>query len=109
MRVYDVAGRVDKEKGEFILGSKDTGSHACYMIYGKLGPGEEGRVIRPGKGHEEIIFAVTGDLEVSGAMEGVLREGSAIHIAGDKVCRLKNLTVKEALYIASGGHSEGGH
>ena len=44
-----------KNKGEYVLGAEDTGSHACYVIYGILKAGEKGREVKPGKGHEEII------------------------------------------------------
>ncbi|MCL4491647.1 MAG: hypothetical protein M1510_07045 [Nitrospirae bacterium] len=51
------------ESGEHILGFEDTGSRVCYMIYGVLKPGEKGRVVKPGKGHEEIVLAMKGDEE----------------------------------------------
>ena len=40
--------------GEHVLGLKDLGTHACYLIYGELAPGEAGRKVCPGAGHEEI-------------------------------------------------------
>jgi hypothetical protein len=73
MKTFDVTENAVPPEGEFVLGYKDTGTHACYMIYGRLEPGEEGRLIRPGSGHEEIVMAVKGDLEVSGASVGMHR------------------------------------
>lgn len=97
------------ENGECILGAEDTGSHACYMIYGILRPGEGGRLVKPGKGHEEMVLAARGDIEVSGRFSGTLKEGTAFHITGDDECLLENRGAAEAFYVVSGGHSESGH
>jgi hypothetical protein len=94
--------------GEQILGSADTGSHACYMIYGVMKPGETGRQIRPGAGHEELILAVAGEFVVTGAYSGTLKEGTAFHLAGDETCFLENPGAAEAVYVLAGGHSTGG-
>ena len=110
MKTYDIKDRAEaSSEGEYVLGSKDTGSHACYMIYGYLTPRESGRLICPGKGHEEIVLALKGDLHISGHMEGLLKEGSCFHITEDNKCFLENKGTDEALYIISGGHSGGGH
>lgn len=97
------------EGGEHIFGSADTGSHACYMIYGMLKPGETGRRVRPGAGHEEMVLAVVGSLEVSGDYTGMLPEGSAFHLIGEETCYLANTGEKDAVYVLAGGHSDGGH
>lgn len=95
--------------GEHILGSEETGSHACYMIYGILKPGEKGRLVKPGKGHEEIVLASRGDIGVSGGHMWVLKEGTAFHITGEDECFLDNSGVEDAVYVIAGGHSTGGH
>jgi uncharacterized cupin superfamily protein len=104
MKTFDVRGQAAAENGEFILGVKDTGTHACYMIYGTLEPGAEGRLIKPGKGHEEIVMAVKGDIEVTGSVSGTLQEGHAFHIAGDAECLLHSKNAQTAVYVAAGGH-----
>ena len=38
MKIFDVRTQVD-DSGEYILGVEDTGSHACYLIYGTMKPG----------------------------------------------------------------------
>jgi hypothetical protein len=108
MKTFDVASRTAEEGGEHVLGARQTGTHACYMIYGRLKPGEGGRLINPGDGHEEIILSVKGDLGVSGHLTGTLKEGSAFHVAGNVSCYLRNLSEEEAVYVAAGGHSESG-
>jgi uncharacterized cupin superfamily protein len=97
------------EEGEAVLGLADTGSHACYMIYGIVKPGEKGRLINPGKGHEEIVLAVKGDFNLSGGAQGRLQEGYAFHFAGDMPVFLENRGDQDAFYVISGGHSEEGH
>jgi len=107
---FDVRAHAEgDEGGEYVLGARQTGSHACYMIYGTLKPGERGRVIKPGAGHEEIVLAARGNIEVTGAMTGTLRQGAAFHIAGNDVCRLENRGTSEAVYVVAGGHSGDGH
>lgn len=110
MKIFDVKNKaLSAEFGEHIIGYKETGSHACYMIYGVLKPGEKDRLVKPGKGHEEILLAVLGDLDVTGFYNGILSEGTAIHIVGDNECILENRTNSTAVYIIAGGHSEGNH
>lgn len=109
MKTFDIRRRAVEGGGEYVLGVKDTGSHACYMIYGALKPGEKGRLIKPGEGHEELVLAARGDFVVKGKMSGILKEGTSFHIVGDEECFLENPSSEEAVYIVAGGHSEGGH
>jgi hypothetical protein len=97
------------ENHEYVLGSQDTGSHACYMIYGILKPKETGRLIKPGEGHEEIVLAAKGNLAVTGSYNALLEQGSAFHITGEDECFLENTGDTEAIYVIAGGHSESGH
>ena len=109
MKKINLKVKAVKNKGEYVFGAEDTGSHACYMIYGVLKPGEKERMIRPGKGHEEILSAVKGSLKVTGQYSGALEEGSAFHIKGDQTCFIENMGDSEAVYIVAGGHSGHGH
>ena len=60
---FDIRGQAESaDDGEFVLGARQTGSHACYMIYGTLRPGEKGRLIKPGEGHEEIVLSARGSI-----------------------------------------------
>ncbi|MEJ2313922.1 MAG: hypothetical protein P8Y85_03925 [Nitrospirota bacterium] len=111
MKTFDLRTKALEEGGEYVLGVKDTGSHACYMIYGVLRPGEEGRLVKPGAGHEELVLAQRGDLAVTGGkLSFTLGEGTAFHIRGEEECFLSNPSAEEAVYVVSGGHSSGeGH
>ncbi len=97
------------EEGEQILGSQDTGSHACYLVYGVMKPRESGRRVKPGSGHEELVLAAQGDFIVTGHYAGALPAGSAFHLAGEETCFLENAGDSEAVYVLAGGHSAGGH
>ena len=110
MRIFELKQKAStSENREYILGSQDTGSHACYMIYGLMKAHEKGRVINPGKGHEEIVLAIKGDLYITGYYTICLKEGSAFHIKGDHECFLENKDESDAVYVISGGHAEKGH
>ncbi|MCF8111311.1 MAG: hypothetical protein K9J85_07450 [Desulfobacteraceae bacterium] len=100
---------LDSEDGEFVFGAEHTGSHACYMIYGVLQPGEKNRLVKPGRGHEEMVLAADGDLEVTGAAQGRLKQGEAFYIAEEQTAYLENPADKEAVYVIAGGHGEQGH
>ena len=110
MKKFELRNRASlSENGEYVFGAADTGSHACYMIYGILKPGEKERLLRPGKGHEEMVLAMKGDLEVSGQVSGRLEEGRVFHMAGDVSSFFENPGETEAVYIIAGGHSAHGH
>ena len=105
MNAFDVVAKV-AESGEYLLGSRDTGSHACYLIYGVLKPGEKDRELNPGKGHEEIVLAIAGELQLSGHYTGTLKQGQAIHLKGVQSCNAENPGSVNVIYVIAGGHSE---
>jgi hypothetical protein len=108
MKLFDVQTKID-ESGEYILGAKQTGSHACYLIYGTMKPREKGRKLKAGQGHEELFVAVKGDFVVSGQDRASIQEGQAFHLQGEDTFWLENATDAKAVYIMSGGHSGTGH
>jgi hypothetical protein len=108
MKLFDVAAKVH-DSGEYILGSRETGSHACYLIYGKLKPGEKGRELRPGHGHEEIVLALSGDLKLTGHYTETLKQGQALHLRWEESVLVENAGKSQALYVIAGGHSNHGH
>jgi len=96
--------------GECILGGRVLKTHACYLIYGELAPGEEGRKACPGSGHEEILMALQGDLEWNeGGETAVLREGEAVHLKEEETVLLANRGAQKAVYVLAGGHSGKAH
>ncbi len=109
MRVYNLADRALREGGETVLGLKDLGTHACYMVYGVVGPGEPARALRPGPGHEEIIMVLSGVLELEGHGHSLtLQAGQAIYLQGEQSYSAVCPGPLEARYVAAGGHTPGG-
>jgi hypothetical protein len=108
MKIYEVAGKIG-EQGEHVLGYDETGSHACYLIYGVLRAGEQGRVLKPGHGHEEMVVVVKGEVTLTGQCTGTVKQGQAVHLVGEASCFAENRTNTEAVYVIAGGHAGGGH
>lgn len=104
MKLFGVAEKV-QDSGEYILGVRETGSHACYLVYGVLKPGEKGRELKPGHGHEEIVLALIGDLRLTGHPTGMLKQGQALHLTGEESVIVENPGNSQAYYVIAGGHS----
>ena len=81
----------------------------CGSIHGALKPGEKGRELRPGHGHEEIVLAMIGDLGLTGHYTGTLKQGQAMHLTGEESVFVENTGHSQALYVIAGGHSDHGH
>jgi redox-sensitive bicupin YhaK (pirin superfamily) len=107
VKIFDVAGKAG-DSGESLLGYRDTGSRACYLVYGVMDPGEGGRELKPGRGHEELVLVLQGELQVDGR-DATLNRGQAVHLKGDETVRVSNPGVSQALYVIAGGHSENEH
>jgi uncharacterized cupin superfamily protein len=108
VKIFDVIGKAGAS-GEYLLGSQETGSHACYLIYGVLQPGESGRELKPGRGHEEIVLALQGEMTLTGAHTGTLKQGQALHLTGDETVLARNAGTMPVVYVVSGGHSGHAH
>ncbi len=110
MKIFNIKNNLKSlASGEFIIGSELTNSHACYMIYGVIQKGEKNRLIKPGKGHEEIVLILKGEVKVSGKWEGTLSEGDSFHIIEDEFLYFENQSHSEVIYVIAGGHSQKGH
>lgn len=103
---YDLPARALREGGETVLGLKDLHTHACYMIYGVINPGDPPRTLKPGVGHEEIILVMSGAMEISQEGESqTLQSGQAIYLQGDETWQAVCAGSMETRYTAAGGHS----
>lgn len=108
MDIFNIIELAEKNGGEYVLGSADLHTHACYLIYGVLMKDEKGRVISPGKGHEEIICLVDGEVLVYNEKETFsLKPGQTFHLSGEAKYLMDNQGKDKAVYVISGGHSEG--
>jgi uncharacterized cupin superfamily protein len=109
-KVFNVVPEPGSPEGELVLGLKQLDTHACYLIYGILEPGQTGRLIRPGPGHEEICLLAAGEVEVVADDERYpLTAGHAFHLIGEEAVILDNPGTEKAVYVIAGGHSAGGH
>ncbi len=110
LKVHKVKQLCHENNGEYVLGLKDLNTHACYLIYGELKPGEKERKACPGDGHEEILVAVSGKIRIVGdKIDLTLMEGEAVHMREEETYMLENNGDITAVYIMAGGHSEEGH
>ena len=109
LKTFDCLMRAKAEGGETVLGSEELETNACYLIYGIVEPGHK-RALNPGTGHEEIFCLVAGMATLMGP-EGNqnLKVGEAVYLKGDVSYTLENNQKVPVVYIAAGGHSEGGH
>ncbi len=110
MKHYNLENLCESKKGEYVLGAKDLNTHACYMIFGVLAPGETNRTVKPGSGHEEILVAVDGEL-ILHLDDGELKlpKNHAVHVLEDQEFKISNPGEVEVRYIMAGGHPRGGH
>ncbi|MEW6347646.1 MAG: hypothetical protein AB1646_01170 [Thermodesulfobacteriota bacterium] len=110
MKSFDVGALAAGEGGEYVLGMKDLATHACYLIYGTLRPGEGGRRVKPGQGHEEILCAVVGTLLIHTPDEVfTLESGHAVHVREDESFEISNPGPEPVVYIMAGGHPRPHH
>lgn len=107
MRTYNVSDLAQNNECEYVLGSTDLKTHACYLVYGVLKLDEKERLIKAGKGHEEIVCLISGEVLLKGDKETFnLKQGQAFHIKGDETYLMDNAGSVDAVYVIAGGHSE---
>ncbi|HDH28888.1 MAG TPA: cupin domain-containing protein [Euryarchaeota archaeon] len=105
MKIFNLHGLAEESEGEYVLGLKDLHTHAVYIVYGFLAPGETGRKVLPGKGHEEILCAVKGEVRVKTPGETfTLKSGEAVHVKEEDEWTLENTGDETVFYILAGGH-----
>lgn len=110
MKTFDLAQLASRQGGEYVLGMKDLHTHACYLIYGLLQPGEGDRLVKPGEGHEEILCAINGPVLMhTSSGEVVLAQGHAVHIKEVESFFISNPTENPVVYVMAGGHSGSHH
>lgn len=106
MKAFNVAKLAADQGGEYVLGTKDLHTHACYLVYGILAPGEEKRLVRPGEGHEEILCALDGDVSVRTRTGDVrLERGYAVHVKEEESFFISNPSDGAVVYVLAGGQS----
>jgi len=78
-----------------------------YLGVGFLEPGEKEKKTGPGKGHEEIIYIINGEIDISGLEKNItLKKGEAFFIPDGSSVHLHNLTDQQCYYVIAGGHTK---
>ncbi len=105
MKIFDLQELAEESEGEYVLGLKDLHTHAVYIVYGFLEPGETGRKVLPGKGHEEILSITKGEVRVKTPDKTFkLKSGEAVHVKEDDEWTLENTGDETVFYVLAGGH-----
>ncbi len=91
---------------EFFYGAKvNNAIKDVYLGLCYLEPGESDRKAGPGKGHEEIIYLLDGEIQLNFKENNItIKQGEAFHIPDGELLLLKNLTDKKIYYVIAGGH-----
>jgi uncharacterized cupin superfamily protein len=100
----------ESKKKEIFYGSMlNNAIKDVYMGMGYLDPGES-REEGPGKRHEEIIYALDGEINIkSEEDEFVLHEGEAYHIPDGYKVMASNAGSERVYFIVAGGHPKHSH
>jgi redox-sensitive bicupin YhaK (pirin superfamily) len=107
MKIYRLPQLIEgSPDSQYRLDFEDLQTHAVYLLYGRLRPGETGRRLCPPEGHEEIICVVKGHLMVKrGSYKSLVGEGEAFHLNSDDTLVVDNPKDAETIYIAAGGRT----
>lgn len=104
MKVFDLDRLGRAFGGEYTLGAKDLHSQGLYLVYGTLKGRERNRLVRPGKGYEEIFCAIDGPVLIrTGLGEHLLESRHAIHLHQDDSFYISNPADTAVHYIVAGG------
>ena len=70
-----------------------------------LEPGEKNRDAGPPKGHEEILYALEGQIEVViGEKKVIVNEGEVLFLPDGQKVKLNNFTQEKIYFVIAGGH-----
>ena len=81
---------------------KDVYLGTCF-----LEPNEKNRKVGPGRGHEELLYLLKGQIKITLKEEDIILNGGEIYFIpdGNKVV-LENLTEKRIYFFVAGGHTK---
>lgn len=93
---------------EFFYGAKiNKAIKDVYLGLGYLEPGESGRKARPGRGHEELLYLINGQVQIDYKDEQIiLNEGEVFFIPDGSKVNLKNMKEDRCYFIIAGGHTK---
>lgn len=93
---------------EFFYGAKvNHDIKDAYLGLCFLDPNESDRKAGPGKGHEEILYLMEGQIEIDlNAEITILNSGEVYFIPDGHKVTLKNLTANRVYFVIAGGHTK---
>ncbi len=102
MKRFRLRDHYEEKYGEYIIGSKATGRHTVYLVYGELARGES-RILAP-DGHDEILLLLSGEATLERAGEVVsLSKEEVVSLEADEVLTLK--AEVDCRYVVAGTHT----
>ncbi len=98
----------DSPKKEFFYGAKiNREIKDVYLGLCFLEPEELNRKVGPGKGHEELLYLMSGQIQVNTKdKEITLNEGEVFFIPDGLKVFLRNLSEERSYFIIAGGHTK---
>lgn len=104
MKIINIKETAFRE-GEYIIGSQQTHSHACYLLYGTLDVGQS-RVMHASHGHAEIFCLMAGSgVAKNAGDEYELGRGQCFYYEGDDPIEVINTGTETIVYVIAGGHT----
>ena len=101
MKHFKIRDLYNAKFQEYILGSKETGRHSVYLVYGELSANEK-REMAP-DGHDEILFLLSGDAILETPELGMtLSQEQAVSMDPDGFYKFRALS--DCRYIVAGTH-----
>jgi len=103
MKQFAIRDHFDKDFNEFIIGTRATGKHTVYLVYGEVRAGET-RPMAP-NGHDEILFLLSGRAVLEGGgMRADLDAEAAVSMEPDE--RFTLTALSDCAYVVAGAHPE---
>ncbi len=102
MKVFRMRDFFDADFDEFIIGTKATGKHTVYLVYGEV-PAGEARAMAP-NGHDEILFLLSGEAVLEDGGRNIpLTKEQAVSLEPDE--RFNFRALADCRYVVAGAHT----
>jgi hypothetical protein len=102
MKLFHLREHYQDKHLEYIVGSRETGRHTVYLVYGEVSAGET-RKLAP-DGHDEILLLLAGEALLEGPSVKVsLSKEHVVSLEADESLTLT--AVKDCCYVVAGTHT----
>jgi quercetin dioxygenase-like cupin family protein len=101
MKLFNMRDFYKDEFKEYVIGTKETGKHTVYLVYGEVMKGESW-AMSP-SGHDEILFLLAGEAEFErGGQKILLAAEQAVSMEPDE--RFTFTAKTDCRYVVAGAH-----